>query len=296
MKSLIKILKFICQHPLSGKHKIKALYTFFVWQFTQLLFPRMVACEFVNNTKIWAKKGMEAATANIYTGLHEFNEMSFLLHFLRPHDLFVDVGANIGSYTILASGVVGAETICIEPVRNTFNLAVKNIALNNIESKTDLLNIGVSSKEGYLFFTNTKGSLNHVVLNIENQSQIDSVPVKTLDNILRNNKCPALIKIDVEGYEQEVINGASNTLEDQNLKAIIIELNGGAKNYGFDEKNIHTRLLLHGFNPYTYYPFDRKLKPLSNWGTNNTIYIRDYKFVEKRVSTGEKIRIFSETF
>ena len=41
-----------------------------------------------------------------------------------------------------------------------------------------------------------------------------------------NEQCPSLIKIDVEGYENEVINGAEKTLENQSLKAIIIELNG----------------------------------------------------------------------
>src|ERR1035437_5920947 len=130
MKRLLNILKFIIKHPLSGKHKIKALYKFFRWQFTQLISPRLVVQPFIGKTKLWARKGMEAATANIYTGLHEFNEMGFLLHFLQPGDTFVDVGANIGAYSILASGVIGSRTISIEPVPTTFNTLQKNIVLN----------------------------------------------------------------------------------------------------------------------------------------------------------------------
>jgi hypothetical protein len=45
----------------------------------------------------------EKMSGNIYAGLHEFGDMAFVLHFLRAGDLFADVGANIGSYTVLAS-------------------------------------------------------------------------------------------------------------------------------------------------------------------------------------------------
>ena len=63
---------------------------------------------------------MTGATGNIYTGLHEFEDMMFLLHLLRPGDIFVDAGANIGSYTVLASAVVGAKSISFEPVPPLF--------------------------------------------------------------------------------------------------------------------------------------------------------------------------------
>jgi hypothetical protein len=55
-------------------------------------------------------------TGNLYAGLHEFSEMGFLLHLLRQNDLFVDVGANLGSYTVLASAVCQARNIAFEPV------------------------------------------------------------------------------------------------------------------------------------------------------------------------------------
>ena len=56
---------------------------------------------------------MTGATQNIYCGLQEFEEMAFLLHFLRKDDLPLDIGANIGSYTILAASSVGARTMAI---------------------------------------------------------------------------------------------------------------------------------------------------------------------------------------
>jgi thymidylate synthase len=64
---------------------------------------------------------MTGATGNIYAGLHEFEDMAFLLHLLRSEDMFADVGSNIGSYTILASGVVGAKSVAFEPVPSTYH-------------------------------------------------------------------------------------------------------------------------------------------------------------------------------
>ena len=73
-------------------------------------------------------------TGNIYCGLAEFADMAFVLHVLRAGDLFVDIGANAGAYTLLASSVAGAKTTCFEPVPATYarlltiNPAIKNIA------------------------------------------------------------------------------------------------------------------------------------------------------------------------
>ena len=53
---------------------------------------------------------------NIYRGLFEYEDMLFLLHALRPENIFVDVGANVGAYTILSSKVVNAKSVAFEPM------------------------------------------------------------------------------------------------------------------------------------------------------------------------------------
>src|SRR5450432_2639822 len=100
MNQLKKIFNFIDQHPLARRHKFKAMYRFFFWQLSQLFYPHEVIIPFVGSTKLIVKKGLTGATGNIYTGLEEFSDMGFLLHFLRKTDLFADIGANIGSYTV----------------------------------------------------------------------------------------------------------------------------------------------------------------------------------------------------
>ena len=67
------------------------------------------------------------------------------------------------------------------------------------------------------------------------------------------------------------------------MNAIIIELNGEGARYGFDEKEIHKSLINFGFNPYLYNPIKREFTLTDNFGTHNTIYIRDINFVKDRV-------------
>ena len=102
---------------------------------------------------------------------------------------------------------------------------------------------------------------------------------------------PLLIKIDVEGFETEVLKGAKKILSNPILKAIIIELNGSGHRYGYDEKLIHQELLILGFQPYKYNPDRREVISTPSYGNHNTIYIRDEPYVSDRISKARKIKI-----
>jgi tRNA G37 N-methylase Trm5 len=58
---------------------------------------------------------MKGAVHYIAPRLGEFEEMAFVMHFLRSGELFVDVRANVGAFTVLAAGVAGAEVRAFEP-------------------------------------------------------------------------------------------------------------------------------------------------------------------------------------
>ncbi len=280
---------------MAGRHPFITFYRFFYWQLSQFIFPATWTVPFIGQTKLLLKKGLTGATGNYYTGLHEFHDMSFLLHFLRKEDCFADVGANIGSYTILASGHVGAKSMSFEPVPSTFQWLSKNIDINNINNLVYAYNNGIGSKDDILFFTKNYDTVNHVVMNQEN-ADVTAVNVYSLEHFTKLHSTPILIKIDVEGFETEVLNGMQNLLEDENLKAIIIELNGSGGRYGYDEKLIHSKLLNAGFCPVNYDPFSRQIHNLNEFGVHNTIYIRDIDFVIQRLKTASKIQIFNESF
>ena len=125
---------------------------------------------------------MVGATGNLYCGLHEFNEMFFLLHFLRKRDLFINKGANIGSYTVLSASHVESDTILIEHVPSTFSNLINNILINQIQEKVKALNIALGSQKGSIAFTSTYDTANHVATD----SGIDTIIVNiaTLNKIL----------------------------------------------------------------------------------------------------------------
>lgn len=285
------IIRNIYKHPLNRGHQLDALMRFAKWQLSSCLFPFPVIYPFVENSVLVVEKGMTGATGNIYNGLHEYADMLFLLHFLRPADIFVDVGANVGSYTVLASANCGAACIALEPVPATFRRLERNVLVNKVGDKVRLFNYASGRSEGELSFTSGLDAANHVLADGKSidSSQIVTVKCIPLDDCVRNE--PDLIKIDVEGFESEVIAGASRILASSKLKVVIIELNGLGSRYGFDDHVTHAKLLSFGFSPFSYDPFNRDLSALREWGTHNTIYVRDIEFVDARIRTAKRFKV-----
>ena len=256
------------------------------WQIGSRLVPGPVAVNFVNQTMLLVEPGMTGATGNVYAGLHEFNDMSFALHLLRPGDLFVDVGANVGSYTVLAASV-GAKSISIEPVKNAFDHLVRNINLNGISATVDARQIGIAAKSGSRKFTNGLDTVNHVVGAADtNGTSVCEIEVDSLDNVLAVAK-PVLIKIDVEGLEKEVIEGAKRVMSERSLLAVIIELNGSGQRYNYDEGDVYSQMTGHGFTPCQYEPYERRLEQLQgkNDLSGNTLFVRDVEAVSERLAS-----------
>jgi FkbM family methyltransferase len=288
--SLFSSIKFISGHPLNRKNKSSAILRFLKWQINNLLNPYPVIYQFTDRSKLIIKKGMTGATGNLYCGFFDYEEMFFLLHFLRRNDLFVDIGANVGSYTVLASAHVQSNSISIEPVPSTYRNLLNNIILNNLNN-VKTFNIALGAKKGIVKFTNSNDTTNHVAT-LSDNDQID-VEISTLDDILLSLDSATLIKIDVEGYETEVLKGSDKILENNNLKAIIIELNGSGNRYNYDETLIHNKLIDVGFLPFTYDPISRQLIKLGKFGAYNTIYVRDLDFVIDRLKSADKVNIYN---
>ncbi|QXV65524.1 FkbM family methyltransferase [Mucilaginibacter sp. 21P] len=285
---MLRTIKFILNHPFAKNHRFKAFAGFIKWQLSSRISSKPVVYKFTKNSKLWVWKGLTGATGNIYCGLHEFEDMAFLLHMLRPHDMFMDVGANIGSYTILASAEIGAKSIAVEPVPQTFHHLKENIQLNQISKLVTALNIGLGSKKDILKFTRSYDTGNHVAT--DNDTDVIDVNVETLDGVL-TSIVPLLIKIDVEGFETEVLKGGMNTLSSPGLKAIIIELNGAGVSYGFNDDNIHDQLIALGFKVMDYDPLTRVLKSSERKKEHNTLYIRDVEFLKERLKSANPVYV-----
>ena len=201
--SFLQTLNFITSHPLTKDRPLAALGRFARWQVESRI-RKEVEFRWIEGAKLVVRNGMTGATGNIYCGLHEFADMAFLLHYLRPGDLFVDVGANIGSYTVLASAVCGADSIAFEPDPITMAAFKKNIAINSLVTLVTNLEAAVGREAGEIPFTIGRDTVNQVASDGDDNTR--TVRVECLDDVL-SGKSPAFIKLDVEGYEAEVIGG-----------------------------------------------------------------------------------------
>jgi len=288
IRELHAITTFIVKHPLNSNHKIKALASFFRWQIGARLLNKKVIVPWVDESKFIVGLGEAALTGNLYAGFMEYEDMLFLLHALQPNETFVDVGANIGTYTILASKVVKARSISFEPLPETFERLKDQMRVNRIETMVDVRNMGVGDKKGALFFTNNNDSTNKVSLAgaSKNTTKVDVV---TIDDSLDADD-QYFFKIDVEGFEYKVIEGAKSMLASKNSSAVIIELNGSGEEFGHGNEEIHKRLLELGFSPVTYEPLSRKLSKLNsfNKGGGNTIYVKDIELISARCKAAPK--------
>lgn len=290
---LFGTLRWVANHPLHQRKKTKSVLSFCISQVAARLVPGDVCIPFPNGTLLLVCPHLKGAAHFIFPGLNEFDTMSFVLHFLRQGDLFVDAGAYVGAYTVLAGGSVGAKVIAFEPNPTTFSYLERNVHLNKLNDLVKPLNFALGNEEGTLRFTDGLGTENFVCPGSNTENTI-GVKATTLDKVLESQS-PTLLKIDVEGFESKVIAGAARTLSRPSLQAIIIERYGNADRYGENEAELHKRIRASLFEPCAYSPLDRKLHRLSPEDMGNIIYVRDYATVQKRLQEAPPYRFGDHT-
>ncbi len=156
-------------------------------------------------------------------------EVALFRQVLRPGDVVVEAGANFGAHTIAMAQMVGA-TGCIfafEPQRLVYQVMVANVAINSL-GNVMTVQAGLGAHPGVVkvpILNPTKG-LNFGSFSIGMFDTGEDVPVKTIDS-LDLNRC-RLIKVDVEGMECAVLEGARSTIE--RLRPILYVENDRAEN------------------------------------------------------------------
>ncbi len=290
--ALAHTIRFILAHPINRGRRPQALARFLAWQVRSRVVRGPVVYPWVNGSKFIVRSGETGLTGNIYCGLHEFADMAYVLHTIGTDDVFVDIGANVGSYTILACAARGARGFCFEPVPATFERLRANLELNDIAGRVAALNVGVSDEAGALAFTAGENACNHVLASDEQAAGAVRVEVVPLDTALGDAE-PTMIKIDVEGFETRVLRGADATLRKPSLHSVIMELNGSGRRYGFADADVVATMAEYGFSTCAYDPFTRELRDLGGGRADggNTLFVRDLPRVRARLSAAPKVSV-----
>jgi FkbM family methyltransferase len=192
------------------------------WQVRRLLggFP----CELpISQSKLRVlAPGGVAALVNAM-GEYDYNNMRFVRSFLEHSGgTFFDVGANIGSYTLIASEIPSARVVSIEPHPQTFAVLAENVRINARYNVT-CTHVAASDYDGTIRLTDGLDScLNRVLDNWESPQDVVEVPSRRLETLCQSLQAtPDLIKIDVEGHEPAVLDGLGQYCE--SAGAILVE-------------------------------------------------------------------------
>lgn len=290
LRAPVKTLRFIAKHPIGSQAMHRSVLDWLRWQVSSRLAFGPLLVPFVDDTSLLVERGMTGATGNVYCGLHEAEEMAFVLHFLRESDVFVDIGANVGTFTVLAAGAVGARTHTFEPIPSTFAKLMRNVRFNRLEQLVDAHCAALGAESGEVLMTSGFDTTNRILEGAEAQAAqgLVKVPIKPLDEVL-GGRGAALIKIDVEGHSDGVLAGATRALASPDTAALIVEL------FGPKETNATLRMLQSlGYTPIEYQPLTRQVVPQQKLGHgNNTIFVRDVEKVRERVQDARKFRVKS---
>lgn len=189
-----------------------------------------------------------------------------LYSLIKPGDVVFDVGANIGEVTLNSAKIVGlsGEVHSFEPEPIVFSKISRNLSLNSF-SNVNLNNFGLGNVEQQLYLTaqveNNRGGTRVQPGTIDS----DRVFISTIDIYTQQNRFAEvnLIKIDVEGYELKVLQGATNTIQ-QHKPTLFIEIdNDNLLDQGDSARDLVSFLEKNGYNSIVHAETNEKIT--SSW-------------------------------
>lgn len=271
----------IWRHPENRRRRLRAIATFGGWQLWQRAAKRPAKVRLQPGRYFWCHPHSAGGTGVLYYRLPERGSMRFLLDYLRPGDGFLDIGANIGIYALLASTVSNVRVLAFEPASRAYDRARSNIALNGIEDSVSVLPYAVGSAGGSVLLTRDLDAMNRVVPD-GSTDPVEEVGMVALDD-LASPPVPErvdVIKVDVEGGELDVLSGALDLLR-RYEPALILEVN--------DPGRLEAALGELGYTCVTYDPDRRSLEPTRphDHVSRNVIAVRDVDAARRRVAAGE---------
>jgi len=211
-------------HSQASGHRLSAVARLCMWQLWRKLPGAGAIAQLSDGARLWCPPWSHLAAAWLSVGDHEA-ELPFVRALLRPEDGFVDVGANIGVYSIVAA-LRGARVLAFEPNGTAREMLTANLALNQIEDRVRVLSFALADFTGEARFTTDLESSNH--LDIEPEAKGEMVEVRELDALIEPGDRVTLIKIDAEGFDEAVLRGARRALE-RERPVVIAETWAGAE-------------------------------------------------------------------
>ncbi len=213
-------------------------------------------------------------------GVWEPYESQLVLERLRPGSVFLDLGANIGYYTVLASQAVGSagRVIAFEPEPGNFELLRRNAELNGLANAT-LVQAAASDQEGWteLYLSDTNQG-DHRLYRNDGREKAVRVATHALDRwFATQDPRVDLVKMDTQGFETQILRGMRGLLEANagHLHMILEFWPFGLRGAGSDAADLIGLLEPYPFRVRKIDEFGRKLVPVT-WADMRRQAVEDY--------------------
>ena len=211
-------------------------------------------------------------------GVYENNTLRHLLKLAKPTDTFVDVGANIGAYSLaMSKHLTEGRVIAFEPNPKALEFLEENIKINKL---TNIMvnKVGLSDKKETAILYSTSLATASINKHQETGKQ-ETIELLTLDSFCEENKIEKidLLKIDVEGHEFKCLEGAKEIFKKSKNMILVMEIDDNCLNVGITKNELFkyvTDLGFRGFVPRGF-PFNmRAVDSLPENYHDNIVFIK----------------------
>jgi len=163
----------------------------------------------------------------VFNDIREAGATNYIYRAVKKDDVVIDIGANIGYYALMEARLVGdnGKIYAIEPAPQNFEILKKNISINGYKN-IEVFNFAIGDKNGIekLYISNKSNWHSMVAFDAQGSEKTIDVTILTIDTFLKDKKYPALIRMDVEGYEDKIIRGMIETLKKDRPLKLFIEI------------------------------------------------------------------------
>lgn len=219
------ILEQVWAHPSNQGHRVRAVRRAVAWQLRKRVAPqRPRRIDFFGLTLVCHPDSNSASNVFYFTERYDPVEMAFAAAYLREGDGFLDIGANIGTYTLFAPTIVGrrGRIVAFEPDARNARRFRENVEVNRL-ANVELVEAAVAGAAGHVQFLEDWDVSNRIKTTADEGRATVEVPKVTLDDTLGDGRF-AMGKIDVEGFETAAFRGAPQRLSTADPPVWLVEI------------------------------------------------------------------------
>ncbi len=248
MPKFLNVMRYVWSHPANRDRQVRAVARAVGWQVRKRLAPGPFDISVFDGLTLRCYPDSPSASLVIYCDESpDYHEMHFMRRYLRPGDAVLDVGANIGVYTLLAAAKVGSSGSihAFEPGPEAHRRLIENLQLNRLKNVT-VHACALGDSTGQVDFLNRCDTTNRMQTTADAGKSVVTVPDAKLDDLVGHD-C-VLGKMDIEGAEPIALRGADRLLKEANPPVWLLELNGSLHAFGFTERDFAGWLAEQGYD------------------------------------------------